>query len=128
MEPNLYRIQSMALTFRNNSCQLQVKTDTGNYTLQFNPGNWQAGETTLHGPYLVSAAKNKLTGLPQFKIAGSYHWSDANTLNLVLRYIESPHTQHLECRLDGDQLSVRIKPSFAFNSTTATVVLKGKAQ
>jgi hypothetical protein len=51
-------------------------------------------------------------GLPPLKIAGAYRWDDDRTLRLVLRYIESPHTETLICRFDGDRISVTMANSF----------------
>jgi hypothetical protein len=128
MEPNALKIQSLIFDFQNNACELTVKPGVETYTLRFAPNAWQQGETTLKGPYLVSAARNSLTGLPPFKVAGEYTWIDQNTLELVLRYIESPHTQTLLCHFEGDTISVDVKRSFNTNAPAGVVKLKGKVQ
>ena len=87
LDPNEVQIQTISFDFKDGICAVKVKTDTASYNLNFGSGKWQAGETTMHGPYLVNAA-NSLKGLPPFKIAGDYTWLDANTLQLVLRFIE----------------------------------------
>ena len=56
---------------------------------------WQTGETSRYGPSLVAAAKASFVGLPPLKINGAYTWKDENTLELTLRYIESPHTEKI---------------------------------
>src|SRR5206468_7337971 len=100
IEPNDKHIQTMSFDFKNGICTVKTKTDTANYNLNFGSGKWQIGETTMHGPYLINAA-NSQKGLPPFKIAGDYTWKDENTLELVLRYIESPHTETMLCHLNG---------------------------
>jgi CubicO group peptidase (beta-lactamase class C family) len=125
IEPNTLHIQSMELGYKNNSCQLWVKTDTASYSFSFGANAWQNAETTLPGPYLVNAARNSLKSLPPFKVAGEYTWLDAATLELVLRYIESPHTETWLFRFDGTKFLVDMKRSFNSNLPGATVTLSG---
>ncbi|MEJ7677940.1 MAG: hypothetical protein WKG06_08770 [Segetibacter sp.] len=105
-----------------------VKSDSGVYPFRFAANTWQQGETKLKGPYLVSGARNSLAGLPPFKVAAEYTWIDSNTLELVLRYIESPHTQTMLCHFSADNIAVDIKRSFNTDAPGAVVTLKGKAQ
>jgi len=128
MEPNTQNIRSLSFNCKNNSCEVIVKADNGIYPVRFAANNWQQGETGLKGPYLVSGAQNSLTGLPAFKYAAEYTSIDANTLELVVRYIESPHTQTMLCRFDGDNITVDVKRSFNTNAPGAVVTLKGKAE
>ncbi len=122
LEPNNKNLQNASFQFKNNICQLILKTDTANYVLNFGSGKWQAGETTKHGPYLVAAAKANLTGLPPFKIVGEYTWKDEKTLELVLRYIESPHTETIICSYDGKNILMTFEKSF----DPAKDIVKGK--
>ncbi|HTD94599.1 MAG TPA: hypothetical protein VK644_12325, partial [Chitinophagaceae bacterium] len=100
MQANDMHLQSMSFMFTNGVCRLMLKTDTALYDLGFNLNKWKLGETTKHGPYLSSHAKNNLTGLPPFRIAGAYRWKEENVLELTLRYLETPHTQRFICRFD----------------------------
>ncbi|HEU4901755.1 MAG TPA: hypothetical protein VFT06_03160, partial [Flavisolibacter sp.] len=59
---------------------------------------------------------------------GEYTWLDAGTLELVLRYIESPHTETFLCRFEGNAVSVDVKRSFNSNAPDAVVTLKGAVQ
>lgn len=128
LQPNAQQLQSIAFQFQNNTCQLVLKSDTASYIFQFGRNNWQLGETALPGPYLVGMARNSLAGLPPFKVAGAYRWLPDGTLELVLRYIESPHTETLLCHFDGDALTVDVKRSFSTNAPNATITLKGTVQ
>lgn len=112
--PNVNHITGMSFSFKDHLCQLTLQTDTAAYQLSFGSGKWAAGKTTLHGPHLTSPAKASLTGLPPFRTAGSYRWKDANTLELVLRFIESPHTQTIDCHFDPGKMSATIYNSFDF--------------
>jgi hypothetical protein len=128
MEPNAQNISSISFNCKNDDCEVMVETNTASNTIRFAANSWQQGETKLKGPYLVSGAKNYLTGLPDFKVAAEYTWIDANTLELVLRYIESPHTQTMLCRFEGENITVDMKRSFNTNAPGAVITLKGKAQ
>jgi hypothetical protein len=121
--PNNEHVAALSFRFTSNLCHVAWKTDTAVYELTFGPGAWQLGETTKRGPYLVADAKASLTGLPPFRIAGSYRWKDGNTLELVLRYIESPHTQTIICHFDQGKISVRIRSSL--DGGRAETVLNG---
>ncbi len=104
--------RNIEFKFVKNSCDLRLKSDSADYTLHFGANTWVNSSTTKHGPYLVARAKNNLEGLPPFKVAGSYTWTNGHTLELTLRYIESPHTEKYTCIFDGDKLLVEVGQSF----------------
>jgi CubicO group peptidase (beta-lactamase class C family) len=113
LQPNEKKIKSMFFHFMEDMCHLTLKTDDDvAYNLTFGAGNWQTGETARPGPYLVSGAKAALTGLPPFKVAGCYTWKDDHTLELTLRYIESPHTERITCHFDQKDITVNFISSF----------------
>ena len=91
--------------------------------LCFGRGVWAYGETTLRGPYL-SNAKTSLTHLAPFETAGSYTWKDSTTLELVLRYIQSPHTQYITCHFDGKKVTVHSTSSL--DGGKKEVILEGE--
>ncbi len=126
MQPNAYKINSISFVATKGGYTVGIKTDTASYTLPFGEGKWQAGTTYMHGPYLLTGAVATLTGLPAFKTAGSYDWKDAQTLELVLRYIESPHTETLLCHFDGNNISIDVKNSYEYGKVAA--VLKGEGK
>ncbi len=88
-EQNDKHIQSISLQFKDDLCLLNLKTDTASFDFAFASGRWQPGETTKHGPSIFAQAKYNQKGLPPFKIAQAYTWTDDNTLELSLRYIEN---------------------------------------
>lgn len=122
LQPNDMQLQQVSFRFTNGECSVLLKKGTAEYALGFGSGKWKLGETTMHGPYLVSHAKANLTGLPPFKLAGAYRWEDENTLELTLRYIESPHTQKFICRFDKNNILIDVRNSLF---PTAMSVLKG---
>ena len=120
IQPNEKNIRSLSFKFDSNVCTLTIKTDTSTHDIKFGAVRWNEGETTFKGPSLVAAALNNHNGLPPFKTAGEYNWRDDDRLEMVLRYIESPHTQTINCSFDGNKLSVEMKNSFSPNTTVLT--------
>ncbi|MES2519807.1 MAG: ChbG/HpnK family deacetylase [Bacteroidota bacterium] len=109
--------------FKNESCLLSLKTDSTTHQISFGSGKWDIGETTKFGPYLVAGAKANRVGLARFKVAGSYTWKDENTLELTLRYIESPHTETIICSFEGDKVSLDFQS--IFNQKAKRFISKG---
>ena len=109
IERNDRKIESIRFGFEKNVCTVNLKTDTAEHRLAFAAGKWKNNVTSKPGPYLLTKAKNNLKGLPPFKVAAAYSWTDENTLSLTLRYIESPHTETFLCRFNNDMISIEIK-------------------
>lgn len=105
-------LENVRFDFSNNICKVSLQTDSVNHEISFGNGTWQLGETTKFGPYLVARARANRQGLPPFKVAGSYNWLDEKTLEMTLRYIESPHTETITASFDGDKLSLDFKNIF----------------
>ncbi len=116
-------LESIRFEFKNNVCQLTLKTDSITYNIPFGLSKWTMSETTRFGPYLVERATSNRVGLAPFKTAGSYNWKDEKTLELTLRYIESPHTETILCSFDGDHISVDFQ--HIFNKNAKRSPLKG---
>lgn len=119
------KLNALSFNFKNEKCIVNFITDTATYSIGFGEGNWQYGETAMHGPYLVTAAKNSLNNLLPFKIAGDYDWLSDKKLELVLRYIESPHTEKLRCKFTGNDIEIEIENSFKTNFEPPITILKG---
>ncbi|GGD56222.1 hypothetical protein GCM10011514_20380 [Emticicia aquatilis] len=116
-------LESVGFEFKNETLNLSIKTDSVTHTIPFGLGKWINSETTKFGPYLVAIAKSNRVGLSPFKVAGSYAWKDSKTLELTLRYIESPHTETIVFNFDGDKISVDFVS--IFNKNQKREVFKG---
>jgi hypothetical protein len=77
-----------------------------------NSSDWIKGMTTRPGPNLLLAARGYLAGIPPVQTAGIYRWRDEKILEFTLRYIESPHTEIITCKFEGDKISVDTKYSY----------------
>lgn len=109
-------LESVSLDFKDNICHLILKTDSVMHTIPFGAGKWAYSETTKFGPYLVARAKANRSNLPPFKVAGSYTWKDDNTLELTMRYIESPHTETIRLAFNGDNVAIEFASIFSKSS------------
>lgn len=126
LQSNAKNIQALGFSFQGGVWTLKLKDDKAEYALPFGDGKWARAETTRSGPSLLTGAQHHDVGLPPFQTAGTYHWLDENTLELVLRYIESPHTETMACHFDGDNIKVEVHNSFEYGRPPT--VLTGTAQ
>ncbi|HEX2535066.1 MAG TPA: ChbG/HpnK family deacetylase, partial [Chitinophagaceae bacterium] len=99
-------LERVSLEFKDGTCRLLLDTDSADHHLYFAREGWKPGETTRYGPYLVAGAANNRRGLLPFRVAGHYAWTDSQTVELTLRYTESPHTETIRCSFTGDKISV----------------------
>ena len=109
MAPNEMGIKSMSLQFKDDLCSLVLTTNKGEYNIDFEKNKWKTGKTAMLGPSLVGKAKGFF--VPPSAIAGSFNWTDNNTLELTLRYIESPHTETITCTFAENKINCKIKNS-----------------
>jgi hypothetical protein len=70
----------------------------------------------MQGIGLLVKAKENFSQLLPYTVEGSFGWKDEQTLQLKLRYIESPHTETFTFRLSEDQLNADVENSFDFGS------------
>ncbi len=119
--PNEMHLQNISFTFNNNLCSVKFQMDTANYEITFGTGKWQTAETNMRGPSLTTTAIENTSMLYPAKIAGSYTWKDTNTLQLVLRYIESPHTETYMCRFHDNKLTIEAMRSLDFGKRKTVI-------
>jgi len=104
--------ESIGFEFKDKVCRVALKTDSTTHVLPFGLDHWALSQTTRYGPYLVAQAKANRMGLAPFQIAGAYTWKDEKTLELTLRYIESPHTETITCSFEGENIFVDVQSIF----------------
>jgi hypothetical protein len=108
MEPNDRGLENLRISFMEGMCHVALGSEGESHNLTLGHGKWMEGETTRRGPNLVRQARGHFNGLPPVRVAGSFGWKDENTLEMVLRYIESPHTEKFVCRFDKDKIQINI--------------------
>jgi hypothetical protein len=121
LDTNKLHLQRLSFRFANDICVVNFKTDTGLYTIPFNAGSWNLSQTNKPGPSLTGNAIENTAMIYPAKVAGAYTWKDANTLQLVLRYIESPHTETFICHTEGNKLTVEEQRSEDFGASKTVI-------
>ncbi|MBS1522946.1 MAG: serine hydrolase [Bacteroidetes bacterium] len=116
IDKNELNINSISLKSDSKTCDFTLNVDTAKYIFKLASGKWQAGETKMQGPYLLLNAKEDFSILSPYKVEGSYGWVDNNTLQLKLRYIESPHTEIITLHFNDKQLNADVEYSFNYGS------------
>ena len=119
---NVLHLQAISFNFSNDICEVKFQTDTAKYQVAFGSGKWQPAETNMPQPALTSAMIEDKSMIYPVKIDGAYTWRDANTLELVLRCIESPHTQTFTCRFNGNKLKIDVAVSFDYGRTKLVMI------
>ena len=131
LEPNGLGLQSVAFAFGNAAVTVAFRGAQADYAIPCGVGRWQRGATALPGtpPRLVSGGAPK-PGTPS-KIASAAAWKDENTLDLLLRYYETPHHDAVTCRFAGASVQIAFMNSMAAmgpNPQDKRGVLRGSAQ
>lgn len=117
--------ESIRFNLKKKRGTVRIRMGGTDYEIDLARAAWKEGDTHRPGPSILSAAIENTSMIYPTRIAASYTWQDSQTLSLVLRYIESPHTETLLCRFNGDELEVAVNHSFA--ARKPLFVLKGKA-
>lgn len=118
---NNLHLKNISFNVTNEVCNLSFETDTATYKIAFDKGKWHLAETNMPGPSLTAGAIENTSMIYPAKIAASYAWKDSNTLELVLRYIESPHTQTFTCHFDDNKLTIETSRSFDYGNNNIVI-------
>ncbi len=99
--PNDRAVRQVALRFKDEVCHLTLTMPDDTFQLAFGSGKWVMGQTRKPPPALGQYNKGYFYGLPPSPVAGAYRWSSDSTLELTLRYRQSPHRDVLTFRCDN---------------------------
>lgn len=121
LDPNAKKMQKISFSTSGDELHVVMQDETASYSIAFGSGRWTNGTTTRLGPNLLTGAVHHAVGLPAFPIAGAYQWVDDHTLKLVLRYIESPHTETMICHADGTKLSIEDQNSYQYGKGAISI-------
>ncbi|MGV3755155.1 MAG: serine hydrolase domain-containing protein [Verrucomicrobiota bacterium] len=104
LKPNNLGFKTGTLTFSNNSYVLEFGDANGTAHAIGAPNGWLRHETSLTAPRIIGGGAPK-SGT-RHKVVGHAEWKDANTLELTLRYYETPHHETITCKFDGKKISI----------------------
>ena len=71
---------SFSFDLKGENAVLNLIQGAEKYSIAFGSGEWVKAEPNRMGPDLFTFAQNQKVGLAPFKIAGSFTWLDANTV------------------------------------------------
>ena len=127
LDSNDRKFDRISFQFKDKICEVTIREEGKDYVIHCAQGGWHLGETNLPGaqPSIIRAAKGPFTDLGPVKYAGSYTWKDQNTLELTIRYIESPHTQFLVCHFENGLLSLEFDGSIQRMAHRKIPLVKG---
>lgn len=74
---------------------------------------WHLSENRFIGPYSLRAVPAHLETFAPFQVAANYVWNNENTIEMTIRYIESPHHWKITFQVLGDQLKLQVVNSYA---------------
>jgi CubicO group peptidase (beta-lactamase class C family) len=118
---NDIHLQNISFNFSNDVCHVKFQTDTATYQVAFGAGIWLSAETNMPEPALTAGMIENNRMIYPAKITGSYTWKDTNTLELVLRYIESPHTENFTCHFNDNKLMMETARSFDYGENKTVI-------
>ncbi len=106
IETNEKGLTGVSFLIKDDECNVTFTTKTDSYKIAFGLGKWIDGETIKQGPSLITGSRSNFVNAANSKITGSSNWKDENTLELILRYIESPHTEKFIFRFEDDTITL----------------------
>lgn len=104
MQPNDTRVDRLSFDFTPQACVLQITIAGQADRIVCGRGDWVAGESRLFSPTLTP-----------MQVLASAAWTAQDTLQVTLRFIETPFYFSLTCRFAGDELRVQPMPNVAFD-------------
>jgi CubicO group peptidase (beta-lactamase class C family) len=124
VDKNELNINSISLKSDGKICDIILNVDTAKYAFKLGSGKWLPGETKMQGPYLLLKAKEDFSILSPYKVDGSYGWTDDHTLQLKLRYTESPHTETITCHFTDQGMDAEV--AYSYDYGTKKIELHGQ--
>jgi hypothetical protein len=114
MFPDQSKIKSVSFQFENEQCNAAfIFADGLQDTFRFGANKWISSVTNKPVNSLTNSANSGIAKMAPFKVTGAYGSPEKNSLDLMLRYIESPHTDFYLCRISGDSIRVETSNSRA---------------
>jgi len=123
LENNPLKLQKISFWLDIDSPWKFILTDSTEHSFTMGEPGFVDGLTDMPGPSLTAGAKNSQQGLAPFKIAISTGFSRPHTIDFMVRYVESVHTQLYRITATGKEEIVLEIPDAI--DTKKKVVIKG---
>ena len=112
IDANDRNIEEISFHFMEGMCHMSITINSKEYPLTFGDDHWISSVTAKPGPNLLNRALAHFEVMPTSVVAGSFAWTDANTLAMVHRYVESAHHEVFTCTFDKDKVAMDILTSY----------------
>jgi hypothetical protein len=109
LKDNPLGLQALSLSFGQDLSVFHLWDAAEAYQLGFGKGAWKRSETwlPLMKPTLMSHLLGQKDRSP-LKVAAAGQWKDAETLLLVVQYLETPHSTTFKFKFHGDELHLEV--------------------
>ena len=111
LDANDLGIASVSFQMDDKSCVFTAQTKDAKHSITHGIESWRHGATEMPGtpPRIIAGNPPE----KNYKVAASATWSDGHTLELLWRYIETPHHDSVTCKFDGDRIAIGFLSSIA---------------
>ncbi|MHA8077298.1 serine hydrolase domain-containing protein [Aquirufa sp. TARAVU-A1A] len=112
LEKNQFDFARMQMQTTGDAATLIVTTkDSTQHTFKLGFRTWGIGKSNLVGPYMLRAARVDLAKKAPFDYAGSYRILEDQSIEITLRYFESPHHWTFTWKPDAIEVVNSFEPS-----------------
>lgn len=128
IEANTAGVESAAFVFEKEAGTFTLNVGGKPHAIGFGIERWERGTTALPGtPPRIIAGGAPAPGTSHPLVA-SGTWKDERTLEMMWRYIETPHHDLVSCRFDGDAVEITFQSSISRmrNAKDSRPVLRGR--
>jgi len=107
-------IQSVSFSFEKEACCFRLWEADGEHQMLCGSGEWMRNETKMAvmQPSMMEMLLNRKLQAA-VKVAASGQWTDPQTYRMTWQYLESPHSNTVTCKFQGDELQMEVTSSIA---------------
>jgi hypothetical protein len=112
IEANKTGIRSLAFRFDDNSSCVTIQENAKQHVLCSGNGKWVTNQTQM--PFMKATMIQLVTGQKlqkTVKVAAIGTWLDADTYQVTLQYLETPHHEQLTFRFEAGQVTMTVQNS-----------------
>jgi hypothetical protein len=106
LEENDQSVETFSVHFEEDQAALAYSTSHGDYTLPLGRDRWLTDNIRENGVIDL----HKYSSL----IFSSFTWRDEDTLELIIRYVETTFNLIIICRFEGDEIILEQKKNVSF--------------
>lgn len=110
---NEFNFASLKVSGKKKNLSLTIiTTDKKEHTIPLGFNRFNFSETDLNGPNLFRKAPVQFNLMAPYKLASSFRWTDLQTLEITVRYIESPHRWTFTMHMENGKMKLKLVTSY----------------